>query len=504
MGTRGFFISLALVAMASLFTACGGDTMMDTLDPGSDAQFVAVEADTGWSGLPAIPLDTDEDKVVAETDDSGDSDPGFRSVLGVDYLQMQGGYEEGTAVVLECYPETDPDDVDPEEHALSYAMYRVSGLDGLRPLSFNVECLPGGLGQGYFIGIADYTKGVWKWFGPSAFPEYEIDLYKATHQFVTHLGNMYFMVVVPPGNSATHYRSTVIVGPPGPETQPGIPHHLVASDGQFPEQVRLSWVAGNAAGHYQIFRRAAWGENTEWQIIGESNETRYVDAPLPDYKMFYYRVRSLNAAGESFWSNVDTGFAGGGDDPCVIHGDVTTVMGEPVAGIAVSLVGLDDQMLRITNEEGKFYFGDLPPGEYIVAARHEGLVFAPPYHHVDLTETKVADIHFNAMLEWSFHRVFGFAFTFSEDESGPRFVPMPGVDVRCQAVGDPGAVWEAETNEDGFWLIEDLPVGIYLATAHEEGWGFFPPVHEVVVNGHNRPDRCDFLGFQEEGPGDPE
>ena len=495
------FLALALLA----FAACGGGgTTLDASGLEEPAAIVSESDDKGWSGLPAVPLEEEQDKAAAEAEDPG-PEPGFRTVLGKDYIQMQGGYVEGNALVLDNYPEIDPEDIDPEQFELTYGMYKLSGLRGLRPLSLNIECLPGGLGEGYFVGLADYTKGVWKWFGPVGLPEAEIDLRGQTHQFVTHLGNLYFLIVVPPGNSATHYRSTLIAGPADPGTMPGLPHHLVASDGQFPEKVVLSWVGGVGAAQYQVFRRAAWGENVEWRMIGETQETRYVDQPLPDYKMFYYRVRGANAAGESHWSNVDSGFAGGGDDPCVIKGDITTVMGEPVPGIHVGLVGLDEQMVRITDEQGRFYFGDLPPGKYIVAPRHPELVFAPPFHAVNLTEQKLADVHFNAMLEWSFHRVWGFAFTFAEAEEGPRFEPLEGVYIQSKQVGDPTVTFDTYTDEHGFWLLEDLPVGVHIVTAELQGMHFIPNLHEVVVNGHNRPDRRDFLGVPiPSDPGDPE
>ncbi|GEM_PF-2222184 len=504
MGTRHLFALVISVLSLTIFAACGGGAGLTTggeLDGGESA--IISESDGGgWSGLPEIPLDTEEDRAASEADDGY----GFGGVLGKDYIQMQGGSVDGDALVLENYPEVDPDAGVELPDELSYGMYRISGLAGQRPLSLNIECIPGGLGEGYFVGIADYTTAQWRWFGPVSFPEAELDLYLVNHQLVTHLGNMYFMIVVPPGNSAIHSRSIVITGPSEPGTHPGIPHHLVATDGQLAEKVGLEWIGGNGASTFEVFRRAAWGDNTEWAKIGETTESRYIDQPLPDYRMFYYRVRSLNEAGESRWSNVDSGFAGGGDDPCVIRGEITTVMGEPVEGIWVGLVGFDEQMLRITDEQGKFYFGDLPPGKYIVAAEHPELVFAPPFHVVDLTEAKLADIHFNAMLEWSFHRVFGFAVTVAENECEdcPRIEPLPGVTMTAVKIGEPETQFTTTTDEHGFYLLEDLPEGVYALKPALSGMEFVPSLAEIVINGTNRPDRHDFLGVPLTEPGDPE
>jgi hypothetical protein len=280
---------LALAAMALALSACGGggitSAVTDTGGLSSDGVLALVTGDdtNAWDGLPTVPLEDGEaDRAASDAQDLG-----FTGVLGKDYLQMEGGYVDGDSLVLENYPDTEPGDPLDNPKYLAYGLYQIGGVLGQRPLSLNIECLPGGLGEGYFVGVADYTSANWKWFGPVSLPEFELDLTGVNHQLVTHLGNMYFMIVVPPGNSAVHSRSVLITGPADPTVQPGLPHHLVASDGQFPEKVVLSWIGGNGAGEYQVFRRHAWADNTEWQQIGTASDTHYVDQPLPDYKLFY-------------------------------------------------------------------------------------------------------------------------------------------------------------------------------------------------------------------------
>jgi hypothetical protein len=306
---------------------------------------------------------------------------------------------------------------------------------------------------------------------------------------------LYFLLACKKPNTATHYRTTTILGDPHPQGHPGCPHHLVASDGQFPESIGLNWVAGAAAVQYQIFRKAAQ-PGTEWELAGVTTDTKYLDSPMPDYKVFFYRVRAANANGESCWSNIDSGFAGGGKDPCIITGDVTTIMGEPIPGVKLHLVGLGEHMVRATNEEGKFLFADLPPDRYVVAPCNPELQFYPEYHFVDLREVIHEDIHFNAAPEAALHNVRGFVFTFVEGENrGTEVQPMVGVEVSAHLAGHPDQSQTVETNEHGYYRIDDLEEGINLVRAAEEGYAFFPPVHEVVVDGLQPVDRRDFVGY---------
>lgn len=486
---------LIIIATALFLASCGGSGsslgIPEAGSTGTDTPVVTEGTATDWSGLPTIPLETEADRVSSLIGDP-------HSVLGKDYLSMDGGTVVDDALYIENMPEINPDELGSgEEYGLKYAMYKLSSLDGLKPESLNIECVQEGLGDGYFVGVADYTDNTWKWFGPVTLPEFQLDLREVNHQMVTFLGNMYFMIVVPPGNAVTHYSSTVLAGPADDNTHPGIPHHLVASDGQFAEEVRLDWLGGSGANLFQVFRKPVLGPG-EWEMIGETAETRYTDAPLPDYKMFYYRVRSANSAGESRWSNMDSGFAGGGDDPVVIRGEITNWNGQPVPGVHLALVGMDDYGEVVTDEQGRFRFDDLPPAEYIVAPFHPELAFGPRYHYCDMTERAYADIHFNAVLEEVFHRVGGFVVTVVEQNGVEQVLPLPGRTVAIHPVGDPDEVYTVTTDENGFYLITDIPEGVYVMGPVAEGWNFLPPYAEIVINGHNRPDRHDFVGFPAE------
>ena len=494
--------ALAIFIVLLAFVSCGGGNATQNLNADSSVDNSATEQTTvggGWDSLPSIPLDTDE-RVASEASIPPPDGTGQQVILGTEYLQMAYGTEDGTSLVLES-PEQSVGEVDIAE--LAYGMYKLPGGTGLRPLGLNIECVPSALDEGYFIGIADYTEAKWAWFGPINLPEYELDLREVSHQLATHLGNMYFLIVCSPGMGATHVQTTVTWGAPRPGDEPGFPHHLVASDGQFAEQVKLSWVAGGNAGGYEVYRKPVLG-NLPWQLIGEAAEPNYTDAPLPDYKMFFYRVRAINSAGPSGFNNIDSGFAGGGDDPYVIRVRID-LAGQPVPGVNVGLAGMGEMLGSArSNENGVVWFNDLAPGRYIVAASHPELDFVPEFQVVefDADSAKLKEIHFNAAPSAAFHRVFGFVVTRQDDSTGSGgIVPLEGITVEARPVGNLDVVYTTVSGEYGVYVLNELPEGIYLVRAVSEEWDFFPAVHEVVINGHNRPDRRDFLAYI---PGDPD
>jgi len=317
-----------------------------------------------------------------------------------------------------------------------------------------------------------------------------------------HLGNLFFVIVVPPAMSATPYPTPAIASPRDPSWLPygppaglpGGPHYLVATDGRLGEAVGLNWAAGAYAPSYEVFRKAARAD-AQWERIAATRDTQYLDQPLPDYKLFFYRVRALGPAGMSDWSNVDSGFAGRGGEPCVIRGGVTFPGGAGAPGVRVVLVGLGEEAMRVTGADGRFTFAALPPGRYIVAPFHPGLDFPPPYIKVDLGTRLVEDVRFTALHQMPLRRLSGFVFQYVADGTGePQFTPMAGVTVEALPVGGTGLPFSTVTNEDGFYDIENLPLGAYRTEAVCESCAFTPAFAAVTVNGRSCPGRTDLIG----------
>jgi len=298
---RTIFLILAVLALGLWTTSCGGNANLgDALSaapesaPAANAE-VAVE---GPGAIPGIPQDR------APSADPPD-DPEMRVVLGKDYLAMHNGTVDGTALILDA-----PDGEDGE---YAWGVYRFSYLHGLRPLTLVIETIQPEFGDEYWVGVANYTKGVWDWFGPTALFEYEIDLSGSDDRYVTTLGNFYFVLLVEPGNTIKHIKSTLICGPGEGFDPPGAPSGLVATDGDFSDKVRLTWQPGEDANGYEVWRTDSLDggdpDEDSWQLLDYTLYTLYDDFEVVVDEVYYYKVRAYNYGGYSGFSNVDSGYA---------------------------------------------------------------------------------------------------------------------------------------------------------------------------------------------------
>ncbi len=64
--------------------------------------------------------------------------------------------------------------------------------------------------------------------------------------------------------------------------------------------VTLTWKASPGATSYNVYRAE---DGAQYRRIGSTSTTTYKDAPVPDKKVFYYVVTSVNGPSESKYSN---------------------------------------------------------------------------------------------------------------------------------------------------------------------------------------------------------
>jgi hypothetical protein len=209
--------------------------------------------DPGFAGVPEIPYDKAASHAVS-------AEPTVFELLGSQYLQKYNAEVDGTTLVLNA-----PLSSGEGEYPIAYGLYKFAGLLGYDLQMLSIECLPAVLGMEYYVGVADYTLGDWLWFGPIGFPEFQLDMSDLEHQFVSELGNMYFVVVCEAGNSATISKSTLTAVAGGDEPLCGVRHGL-SPPTDLPDMVVPEREPGTDAAYYEIKRRPRDGEGDDLAV----------------------------------------------------------------------------------------------------------------------------------------------------------------------------------------------------------------------------------------------
>jgi C1A family cysteine protease len=90
-------------------------------------------------------------------------------------------------------------------------------------------------------------------------------------------------------------------GPPSPPT------NVSASDGTYTDKVRVTWTASSGATGYKVFRSTS-NDPSGAQQIGTSNALFYDDMTAVEGTTYWYWVKAYNSAGDSGFSNGDSGY----------------------------------------------------------------------------------------------------------------------------------------------------------------------------------------------------
>ena len=494
----------------------------------------------GYRALPDIPVDSGHDTSAADY---------TQTVLGAAAIDYSQCTVNGDAMIINDggAADTNPAGIP------AWALYRISGLTDLEPVSLNTECLVGASGMEYSVAVADYTAMEWKWFGPTTLPEYQADLADG-NSFITNIGNLYFLVVCYGENTATHAQSTIVADDPTTTTLPGAPGELVASKGEIEGGVGLEWLPGTGAEYYEVFRQdqiwylddsdpvPGFDPEADWVLLDSTEDTTYFDASVVPGAMYLYKVRSVNAAGYSAFSNIDEGWAWDEIEPPFdgIHGYVwgeewnywdgdDPPPGEdfdpagggccprvlPLGGATVTLFTPIDYgpyyEYTATSDDDGFYAFDveIEPGDYMLTCALEGWVFYEEYPVVVAEEVVPEQYDFFGYPEGSNppyipeDGIHGWVWGEYWPEGDPRgllppIIPIEGALIEVFAVETEAPVAECHTDGDGFFQFLELPAGVYLMTCELDDWFFEPEEHYFdIPEGEMRPMAFDFFGHRE-------
>jgi hypothetical protein len=92
-------------------------------------------------------------------------------------------------------------------------------------------------------------------------------------------------------------------------TAPSAPRDVEATDGVYPDRVRITWSGSSEAGEYQVWRSTINDTSSASAISDWQAELSFNDMTVPEVEpVYFYWVKARNVWGESGFSTVDTGF----------------------------------------------------------------------------------------------------------------------------------------------------------------------------------------------------
>jgi len=180
----------------------------------------------------------------------------------------------------------------------------------------------------------------------------------------------------------------------------------------------------------------------------------------------------------SIFSLTAVGFAQTG----TFSGTVTEVGGDPIEGASVSLFSFGNWYSTETIEDGSFIIEDVEVGDYSASAFAWGYMMA--FEAVEILEGETTVVDF-VLEDWGWGGGGGSATgTFSGTVTDEGGLPIEGASVTLHSNSGWGWGWgwnsyTTFTLEDGSFLIEDVEVGEYSATAFV--WGYMMDSEDVEI-----------------------
>ncbi|MEZ5337604.1 MAG: DUF5666 domain-containing protein [bacterium] len=351
------------LVLVFMLAACGGGggltaqpaaSLDNTINTGQPALSGTGELLPLGSPLPALPQDSG---TAAATDSRSTS--AARTYNGSDFLIAAGGSVDGTSLLLQSSAE-EP----------AWALYKSSGLQGEKVLSFALETRPGDLETTYYVALGSFSDNRWHWVVETTLPEVNVDFSDSDQQWISQLGNLYWVVLVDGGKQLHVDQATITTGDGNPGGGPGGgPGDPCFALGPIDSIDDLSIIVAN---HYFIHNA-----DTLWLDMMGNEIDSYEFAPGMFVLVEGYMAEDPVVGGGCIATTVQMtdpngGGGGGGGEFFVIDGPVVEANPEffSVDGFndfAPQLVMHDEQTLFINADGSMAGWEDLVAGECVHA-----------------------------------------------------------------------------------------------------------------------------------------
>ncbi len=112
-----------------------------------------------------------------------------------------------------------------------------------------------------------------------------------------------------------------------------VPQNVAATDGDYEDKVVVSWDAAAGADSYKVYRYASNDSGSATELASAVSGTSYDDSSVTPNTPYYYWVKAHNdVAGDSAFSEPDTGYATLISLPTLVNGNASLVLETTATG----------------------------------------------------------------------------------------------------------------------------------------------------------------------------
>jgi len=211
----------------------------------------------------------------------------IRHITGADYVDFHNAQVEGTKLVLNPTGGGD----------IAWAMYQIDESPDIRPreMVFRVEAETE---TEYWVGLANYTLGTWEMIEGNSAEDLVINLYESWDIYRDSEDVLTYIVGVPADERLTLVEvesrsNTYYSFEPAPA-----PGWITASDGDYPDRIKVSWEQVQYCLYYRIERADSLGGEPvdgSWKPVSQTPQLSFIDMDVAAGDVYHYRVKGYRS-----------------------------------------------------------------------------------------------------------------------------------------------------------------------------------------------------------------